>query len=333
MSVWIPSRRPSARRDRRSFRCLVAAVLASAAIVAAADAGGPGGDDDRGHPAPPGQPTAASDPSGHAEHRIVGRRSYLLHCAGCHGTEARGDGPDAMLMVPRPPDLRASDVFLRYDDAALAAFVRDGRPLRLELRPQAFRQHDHETAALDAFVRRIPALDWDAVEAGRDVYLDRCVPCHDAAGRPNDRLPPGVQRPPRDLSSSAFQDAVSTAALRTLVRHGKAAMPALVPRIDEAAADDLVAFVRVLSPGYTLYERHCRACHGERGQGAQGLAVDAGSARLAFDEDYFKKRAPEEIRREIWHMLRGAKPTMPHFSYVVTAADVRAIIGYLRSLP
>jgi mono/diheme cytochrome c family protein len=229
--------------------------------------------------------------------------------------------------------LRASDVLRRYDDKALTALVREGRHLRLEVRPEALRVHTEETAALETFLRRIPALDWDAVEAGRDVYLERCVPCHDAFGRPQAVLPEGVHHAPRNLADPAFQTAVSDAALRELVRHGKAAMPALVPRISPEEAADLSAFVRVLSPGYALYVRHCEVCHGPRGQGLRGVAVEAGTAQLAFDEAFFAARSAEAVHSAVWHMLRNAKPTMPHFTYVLSEDDVRAILAYLRSLP
>ncbi|MXQ08851.1 c-type cytochrome [Alphaproteobacteria bacterium GH1-50] len=35
----------------------------------------------------------------------AGRTSYLDHCAVCHGTGARGDGPMAPVLSPAPPDL------------------------------------------------------------------------------------------------------------------------------------------------------------------------------------------------------------------------------------
>ena len=34
-----------------------------------------------------------------------GRKSYAYHCASCHGKNARGDGPDAKDLYPKPADL------------------------------------------------------------------------------------------------------------------------------------------------------------------------------------------------------------------------------------
>jgi mono/diheme cytochrome c family protein len=264
---------------------------------------------------------------------VEGRVLFARDCAGCHGMTGEGNGPEAEFLSDPPANLRSPDILGRYDDEELAAFIRDGRRLRLAVRPERLRRHADDTQALYEFLRRIPERDWDAVEAGEEIYIERCLHCHDRFGRPVDELPAGVQRAPRDLGAPEFQAAVTDAALIELVRHGKGSMPALVPRVSEEDARDLAPFVRVLSPGFELYVRHCQVCHGSRGQGAEGLAVDAGAARIPFDEAYFARQTPNATRLGVWHMLEGAKPTMPHFSYALTEGEVKAILTYLRSLP
>ncbi len=58
----------------------------------------------------------------------LGYRSYMDACAGCHGSEARGDGPTAALLTVPVPDLTR---FAARNDGAfdVAAVVRliDGR--------------------------------------------------------------------------------------------------------------------------------------------------------------------------------------------------------------
>lgn len=263
----------------------------------------------------------------------AGRRLYLHACSGCHGQTAEGDGPDAALWSSPPADLRRSGVLTRYSDDELIGFVRDGRRLRLDVRPEALRQHAEETDALVTFVRRLPSRDWEKIDGGREIYLDRCVPCHDRYGRPQATVPAGVRHRPRDLSHPTFQTGVDDTDLVQLVRHGRNGMPALVPRVDEEDAVRLVAYVRLLSPGHTLYVRYCETCHGPHGEGAQGLVVEAGAPRFAFDQEHFRQHSPERTRRAVWHMLRDAKPAMPHFASVVSDADVVAILRYLRALP
>ena len=40
-----------------------------------------------------------------AQDATEGAATFLDHCAGCHGAEARGDGPMASLLTVAPPDL------------------------------------------------------------------------------------------------------------------------------------------------------------------------------------------------------------------------------------
>lgn len=262
-----------------------------------------------------------------------GHRLFLQSCAGCHGSEGRGDGPEARLSVVPPANLRRSDVFGHYADHDLVAFVREGRRLRLALRPGAFRDHAAETEALVSYVRDLATVDWRLADAGEDLYLDRCTACHDQFGAPQPSLPPGVQRPPRDLSQPEFQRATSDSALRTLVRHGKERMPALVPQLPDSDAIALVAYVRLLSAGHTRYIRYCETCHGPHGEGAYGVAAEAGAPQFAFDARWLAGHPIDKTRRAVWHMLRDAKPAMPHFSYVLTQAQAGEIVRYLRSLP
>ena len=36
---------------------------------------------------------------------IAGKKTYARHCASCHGTDARGNGPAAVILKTTPPDL------------------------------------------------------------------------------------------------------------------------------------------------------------------------------------------------------------------------------------
>jgi mono/diheme cytochrome c family protein len=275
---------------------------------------------------------AAAAPAQNDARLEAGRVSFMRNCAGCHGPEARGDGPDAKFWMQRPVNLRQSDVLQRYPDAQLVPFLREGALLRLSARPDVFARHARETEALYTFLRRIPETPWDRVDAGMTVYITRCLDCHDRFGRPQSTLPSGV-RVPRDLSDPAFQSATDEAMLLELVRHGRRSMPALVPQITESEASELVAYVRLLSPGFTLYDSYCMGCHGPEGQGGEGITAEASGPRFAFDAAYFERHSPDKIRRAVWHMLRQSKPSMPHFSADLTAAQAQAIFAYLRSLP
>jgi mono/diheme cytochrome c family protein len=258
-----------------------------------------------------------------------GRQIYLLNCARCHGDNATGDGPDGRAFQPRPSDLRQDTILGAHDDEQLIRRIREGQPRLKIVSPTPLRSTD--TEALEEFLRRIPSIRWSLADDGRVIYVSRCGPCHGLYGHGDGPELDRSLRAPRDLSDPSFQGQVTDRELALLVRHARPGMPKLRVRPSEADAAPLVSFVRLLSPGYELYYRYCVTCHGPHGR--IGEAKPGARARFVFDEQYFRSLYAEELRERIWHMLRGAKPEMPHFEGTLTPGDVKAVLAYLRSLP
>jgi mono/diheme cytochrome c family protein len=260
-----------------------------------------------------------------------GRRLYTAYCAPCHGASGRGDGPDAAMFAEPPRNLR--DGFLdRYTRDDLVRRVREGRVLALTLDPPALRAHATNVEALVSYLRRLPSIDWPRAAAGREIYADRCVPCHGPYGRPGKTLPAGVGAP-RDLSDVQVQASIGDKQLAVLVRHGRSGMPALVPRVADADGPPLVAFVRLLSPGFAMYDRYCASCHGDDGHPASGNGEVLRLPSVVFNRAYFATRDADELRSRAWHMLAEQKPAMPHYRWTLTEAQAAAIIEYLQHLP
>jgi mono/diheme cytochrome c family protein len=260
---------------------------------------------------------------------VDGRRTYLRECAPCHGPDGRGDGPNAALFAIRPRDLREG-FLLKYSTDDLTRRVLDGRSLTLAVDLPALRRRAAEVEAIAAHLRRIPGADWDRIDAGWGIFLDRCAECHGPFGTPLGEPASGV-RTPRSLGDAAFQASISDRGLIEAVRHGRRGMPALTPRLDETEAADVTAFVRLLSPGFETYTQYCAACHGDRGVGAGSFAEAIPAPTVIFDQAYFRRRDPEDVRAAIWHMLDLHQPMMPHFSGVLSEDEARAIVAYLRS--
>jgi mono/diheme cytochrome c family protein len=256
-----------------------------------------------------------------------GESAYLRRCAGCHGQQGRGDGPDA-----KPADLRADGVLDSYGDEELAARLLEGRALRLEVRPDTLREHAADTEALYQYLKRLPGMRWEITESGEEIYFERCIACHGRYGHPPASLPSGV-RQPRDLAKPEFQSSVTDAELAVLARHGKDHMPALIPRLNENAASQVSSYLRILSSGHELYERYCTGCHGPHGLAPTGLFGEPAATIPDLDAGYFSRTDAEDIRKAVWHMLRDARPVMPHFRGTLTADELRRILAYLRSLP
>ena len=261
-----------------------------------------------------------------------GRFLFGAYCVSCHGAEARGDGPDADAFSPRPRNLRAG-VLERNTDDALVERIRHGRPLGMVHDTEALRAQAGDTELLVGHLQRLPRIAWRRVERGQEIYVDRCEVCHGPFGHPSTVLPLGVTKPPRDLSDADYQRATSDATLMERIRHGHRGMPAIPGLRDAESRDALIAYLRLLSPGYEAYSRFCAGCHGDDGQGPGVNWASAPRPSVVFDARYFAKKDGEALRVDVWHMTKAAEPQMPHMSRVLPASDVRAILRYLRSLP
>jgi mono/diheme cytochrome c family protein len=273
---------------------------------------------------------AASDARAASAKPLDGRTLYGRDCERCHGPEGRGDGPDAELFVRPPRNLR--DGFLdAHSSSDVARTILDG-PQRLDLNEAAMRANANDTEALIAYMRQLPTIDWKSVDPGEVTFVERCTPCHGAFGRPGAERPPGV-RPPRDLSDPAFQRSTNSAELISAVRHGRAGMPGLTPRLSEAQAHDVAAYVRLLSPGHTIYSQYCAQCHGNRGVGVGSLGESFPVPTVVFDRAYFDRHDGDQLRVAVWHMLQQHQPAMPHFRGALSEAEAAAIVRYLREQP
>lgn len=257
-----------------------------------------------------------------------GRQLYLRQCAPCHGVDRRGDGPNAALFAMHPRDLREG-FLTRYSSDELVKRVRTGEPLRLAVDPLALRRRTTNVEAMVAYLQRLPTIDWRRADPGWEIYVDRCAGCHGPCGTPLAPPPEGV-RPPRSLADPAFQASVSDETLVEVVRHGREGMPGLVPRLSDAEARDVAAYVRLFSPGFETYTSTCAPCHGDHGvpTGDSGEAVR--QPTVIFNQQYFASHDAEALRGTIWHMLDQHAPVMPHYAGVLTEAEARAIVAYLQ---
>lgn len=261
---------------------------------------------------------------------IDGACLYRTYCASCHGASGHGDGQDAAVFAPQPPDLRKG--FLgRYKTEELVERVRAGGPRDLTLDPEALRAHATEVESLVGYLQRLPSVNWRAADAGQAIFLCRCADCHGQRGKPGTSMPPGVRRP-QDLSDREFLNSLDDAALIRLARHGRKGMPALLPRVSEAEGRSVVAFVRLFSPGFDLYSRYCANCHGDDGRGRSSAGEILQTPAVVFDRSYFAHSDPERLRTTVWHMIAQHKPTMPHYRAELSKAQASAIITHLKQI-
>jgi mono/diheme cytochrome c family protein len=258
-----------------------------------------------------------------------GEALYGEHCGTCHGMNGGGNGVDAGLFLARPRNLREGFVQRYYDDE-LVDRILHGTPLVLELDPQAFRRHLTELDDVIAHLERIPDINWKLVEPGQEKYVDRCEQCHGPYGRPPDDFA-GIVTPPADLSAPEFQRTHRDEDLIRTVRRGHRVMPAIPAIRNDGDARALVAYLRLLSPGFDTYSRYCAACHGDDGRPQREFVPPGRQPTVTFDRSYFERRNRDQLRDSVGHMLREQKPSMPHFRGKLNRAEARAIVEYIRT--
>lgn len=273
-------------------------------------------------------PARALVPRGDASGELL----YLRECAPCHGTTGRGDGPEGIYFAPPPRDLREGFLKL-YPTEELVEKIRRGRDLKIEIDQAAVRRRTQMVEAIVAHLERLPDVQWPPVERGAELYAGRCEQCHGPFGTavPGMPLPAGVQKAPRDLASAAFQKSFGDAQLLEVVRHGRAGMPAIAPQVSEEQARDLVAYVRLLSPGFAYYSLWCGGCHGDDGKGEGVFANGADAPKVVLDRKYLEAQDPEELRGNVLHMLERQEAAMPHFERQLTEKQAREIVEWLRT--
>jgi mono/diheme cytochrome c family protein len=115
-------------------------------------------------------------------------------------------------------------------------------------------------------------------------------------------------------------------------------MPGAADVLSPEELQAVIAFVRLLSPGYELYDRFCAVCHGPEGYpptlSLEDIATrEEETPKVVFDQAYFRTHSDEQVRAGIGHMLKQSRTFMPHFAGEVSADAVRQILAYLRTLP
>lgn len=258
---------------------------------------------------------------------LDGGALYRKHCSSCHGMDGSGNGPNAALFSIRPRDLHEGFLAL-YSNDELVQRIRDGRPLELAIDRQALYRRAELVDDVARYLERLPFVDWDTIDVGWSVYLARCQVCHGAFGNPPE-LRDAARRPP-DFRDPRFQKTISDRQLLMAVVHGRKGMPALTPRLNPAEAVALLAFVRHLSNGFEVYTQYCAVCHADDGRGSQSFGDVFPAPDVVFDRAYFTHTSPEDLRANVWHMVRAQVPSMPHFSDVLSEQEAQAIVAFLK---
>ncbi len=269
----------------------------------------------------------------------AGETLYINFCADCHGWEGRGNGQAEMFLDTPPPVLLRHDLLAKQSVDDFVKWVLTGSEMQVQLKKEALIQTDSEIHALLTYIKQIPDIDWNQIQAGQNVYDRLCIGCHGLYGNGGGNLTSKMPGPMPDLSSVAYQSQHSDQELIQIISKGKDAMAGTEDVLGPKEIESVTAFLRLLSPGYESYDRFCLACHGENGSPTKVIMLDK-ERNIAFqnidlptfDAKYFKTHSDEQLIPKIQHMLKTERVAMPHFSGYIEEKTVRDIFKYLNSL-
>ncbi len=198
-------------------------------------------------------------------------------------------------------------------------------------------------ALLYISVSILPAL---AAPDGTELYKRHCAVCHGQDGNGGVGVP---------LALPSFLDSVSDDYLAKSIRIGRPGrvMPAF-KRLSDAEVNAVVAHVRDWSkqpaPTYAttrikgdtergdkLYQQHCAACHGARGEGGQGTGVTMSRPRdlpiiaPAINNPGFLASATDAFIKAT--LMEGREGT-PMYSFLkagLTEQDIDDVVAFVRA--
>jgi mono/diheme cytochrome c family protein len=186
----------------------------------------------------------------------------------------------------------------------------------------------------------LPGVAYAAAETIPALYVQHCAVCHGEKGDGQSRARYGLNPPPRDFTAPRAWDELSPERLRISILYGRpgTAMVAWQKKLSADQVDGLVDYIRThfmrkptaSSDGARLYKKHCAACHGDKGNGAQWTQHSLNPS----PRDFTAELAREELNRErmINSVTHGRPGTaMMSFSKRLSQQQIATIVDFIRS--
>lgn len=258
-----------------------------------------------------------------------GAQLYADQCASCHGDKGQG-------VANVGPALNSKNFLSLYDDQAIRAVTRDGRPNTMM---PAFAEEkggplrNNQIEDLVAFIRNwektAPLLPTATpVIDAASLYAQYCAGCHGSNGEGTDAIELA-------LNSRGFLERTDNALLYQLIAQGRPeqGMPTFAGELSNAEISALVAFIRAWEAtapqvelgGETLYARYCAFCHGANGQGAPNVPVVLNS------EEFLATHDDQDLRQVIAKGHKNMPPWSEEQGGTMTAEQIDKLVAFIRA--
>jgi cbb3-type cytochrome c oxidase subunit III len=297
-----------------------------------------------------------------AQSPVDGKTVFLTHCAACHQASGSGAGPF--------PPLAGNGDVTATDSSNVIATVLNGKTGPITIEGKQFagampswrgKLSDAEIAAVLTYVRSAwgnsaPAVSEDQVAlvaspemmSGQEIFTTHCATCHQAGGGGTAAYPPLAHNPavmasdpaaivaiivngrsgPLGVNGTTYNGTMPTwkgqlsnadiAAVATYIRSSWGNGASGVTEQQVAAAGAAVS----TAVGQSIFSQRCSSCHGADGKGGGGGVFPA----LAGNADVI---APDPGK--IISTIENGRNIMPSWRGQLSAADIAAVVTYLRS--
>lgn len=281
-----------------------------------------------------------------------GKVVYESYCATCHGVDGRAETPAGRLLSPRPRNFADPVEMSRVTIDRIYHAIKEGRPgtaMAAWSQVLSESQIGDVMDYIQALARLTPSQlspEQLSLEVGRRIYERECVLCHGKDGRAQTDAARVLRPRPHDLADPIAMARIDDGRMYSAIKLGRRAtgMAGWGELLSPAEIIDLMRFVRTLEQplprgmsraeldvavGRQIYEDHCAACHGERGDGQTPL----GQSLVPRPPDLARAlsrpaQTDHSLADTIADGMRGT-PMAP-WRGILNSEDVRRVIAFMR---
>lgn len=284
-----------------------------------------------------------------------GRAAYNFRCYYCHGYSGNARTLAATMLTPPPADFTRArpelltreriaevlklgkpgtamksfaSVMPEGEIEAVAHFVHDefvrrkAENTRYHTAENGWPEHDKYRIAYPFALGEIAlTVPWEALTeaqaAGRRLYLESCVSCHDRGRESEDDTAWDTRPVSYPRNNYSFTDPPKADAIASASPYAK---HDIKPRI--------VGLNRQEKKGETLFQANCAFCHGADGTGKNwiGQFLEPHPRNLR-DPGFMQSKTREDLVEVIGEGLPAT--SMPAWKEVLSRQDIRAIVDYI----
>ena len=281
-----------------------------------------------------------------------GKVVYESHCATCHGVDGGAETPAGRLLSPRPRNFADPVEMSRVTIDRIYHAIKEGRPgtgMAAWGQVLSESQIGDVMDYIQALARQTPARlssEQLSLEVGRRIYERECVLCHGKDGRAQTEAARVLRPRPHDLADPIEMARVDDGRMYSSIKLGRRAtgMAGWGELLSPAEIIDLMRYVRTLEQplprgmsraeldiavGRKIYEDHCAACHGPRGDGQTPL----GQSLAPRPPDLARTlSSPAKTDRYLTDIIAdGMRGTsMAPWRGILNGEDVRRVIAFMR---